>query len=115
LRTLTDGLFKEGRLRMIVDKTKPRQLPIDLPRNETAEWWTWSVKLNLLYGMSRLGLIAEVESSSLLQFAFANVHIVHIDYRTESAENCFPDSHLDLRRWLPQILPGLSFPNKLVP
>ena len=54
----------EGRFGSIGDKIKPGQLPISLPRHGTAGWWTWSVKLNLLYGMSRLGLIAGVETSA---------------------------------------------------
>jgi hypothetical protein len=52
----------EGRFGSIGDKIKPGQLPISLPLHGTAGWWTWSVKLNLLYGMSRLGLIADINS-----------------------------------------------------
>jgi hypothetical protein len=35
--------------------------------------------------------------------------------RLKPAENLFRDSRLDLRRRLPQILPGVSLPSKLVP
>jgi hypothetical protein len=32
----------------IMDKTKPRQLPISMLRHDTAKEWTWLAKLNLL-------------------------------------------------------------------
>jgi hypothetical protein len=37
----------EGRFGSIGDKTKPGQFLKSLPRQGTAEWWTWSGKLTL--------------------------------------------------------------------
>jgi hypothetical protein len=53
----------EGRFGSIGDKRKPGQLPISLPRHGTAGWWTWSAKPKRFDPITKIGLIAEVQSS----------------------------------------------------
>jgi hypothetical protein len=54
----------EGRFGSIGDKRKPGQLPISLPRHGTAKWWTWSAKPKRFDPITKIGLIAEVQSSA---------------------------------------------------
>jgi hypothetical protein len=52
----------EGRFGSIGDKTKPGQFPKSLPRQGTAEWWTWSGKLKQIAAGPEIGLIADIRN-----------------------------------------------------
>jgi hypothetical protein len=54
----------EGRIGSIGYKIKPGQFLISLPRQGTAEWWTWSAKPKRFDPITKIGLIADIRTIS---------------------------------------------------